>query len=430
MKLVEYWNAYSVIHSLFFIAIVWFELGNGNMLAQQQTSIQIFQNLEIFRNCKDPRIAQFGLGEDGMYRSYGRRLQQSESVQEECSQIKRDLLSNALIGQCNVTNPHQLLALSDLELQNCCSYASKMITQQCFQPCSQDEQLFEAYGLATFWVAYCEVEYSCNQLTKSLPGNYSLAAVPSVVQEDSEEGMMAAAVLTPAAQSQLHALASVHVSSARTYDDSSHNDRFATLSNTQVVENIQEEVGQQYPRLSDEALQQIVATGLPTQVLDRSIMQNLNLMPDLSFTSQAINQLPNISQHLAQNNGKTYTLFAPTDQAFLDLARTLGVEVQSLSSLSSWSSIMKSLIVPGEHSLLSVQPGDKLQSLVPGAEIFWEHSILRQSIVLKGCCDPLNAATLILGEIRMANGILHVIDKVILPPDAPFTPQDVHFIGN
>eukprot|EP01025_Chloroclados_australasicus_P050951 TRINITY_DN5924_c0_g1_i1.p1 TRINITY_DN5924_c0_g1~~TRINITY_DN5924_c0_g1_i1.p1 ORF type:complete len:289 (-),score=26.36 TRINITY_DN5924_c0_g1_i1:16-882(-) len=222
-------------------------LGDCYTVRSQQTSIQLLQHLEVFKRCEDIGVMILHRQECTVG-THRRRLQQSITG-DSCSVDQRAWLSNALVGQCNVTNPTQLLALTDVQTQNCCTYAMSLVDQHCFEPCKGEEGQqsisTEQFGLASFWVAYCEVEYNCNSNTevmKKLPGNYSLASVPNIggveeevlegEDEDEDEEGMATAVLTAAAQSQLYALASVRASQQESYDqtESQDDNRYEALS--------------------------------------------------------------------------------------------------------------------------------------------------------------------------------------------------------
>eukprot|EP01026_Neomeris_dumetosa_P070953 TRINITY_DN71340_c0_g1_i1.p3 TRINITY_DN71340_c0_g1~~TRINITY_DN71340_c0_g1_i1.p3 ORF type:complete len:140 (+),score=16.42 TRINITY_DN71340_c0_g1_i1:313-732(+) len=93
----------SVISCVPFVLIMCILGLMGNLVEGQRTSVQLLENLEVV----------IGVGvlhtHDAQDRaSVLRRRHLQQYTNKECTQVQLDWLSNALVGQCNVTNPRQL----------------------------------------------------------------------------------------------------------------------------------------------------------------------------------------------------------------------------------------------------------------------------------------------------------------------------------
>ncbi len=99
-----------------------------------------------------------------------------------------------------------------------------------------------------------------------------------------------------------------------------------------------------------------------------------------------------------------FTVFAPTDAAFAALPPgTVDALLQDIPTLTS---ILTYHVVPGELAAADVVSRTRLTT-VNGAEI---------QISVSGNTVKINDATIVQTDIQASNGIIHVIDAVILPP--------------
>ena len=104
-----------------------------------------------------------------------------------------------------------------------------------------------------------------------------------------------------------------------------------------------------------------------------------------------------------------FTVFAPTDQAFADLLTELGVQQLSDIDEPTLSSTLTYHVV-GETNALSTDLSDNLQLNTLGGPV--------TANVTGGATitDSNNRVSKIIAvDIQTTNGIIHVIDKVILP---------------
>ena len=104
-----------------------------------------------------------------------------------------------------------------------------------------------------------------------------------------------------------------------------------------------------------------------------------------------------------------FTVFAPTDAAFADALKTLGVtKEQLLADPAKLKTILTYHVVPGEVMAADVLTMDgKDVATVAGPTV---------RVKLNGSTVMINDATVTTTDIKASNGVIHVIDKVLLPP--------------
>ena len=118
---------------------------------------------------------------------------------------------------------------------------------------------------------------------------------------------------------------------------------------------------------------------------------------------QAANQ--NIIKRLSQTG--EYTVFAPTDAAFLDLLDELGVTAEELlSNKVLVSRVLRYHIVRQELDSTEVLASERIRTW-QGGRIWQEGGVLTDA---NG-----RTSTIIDVDIQTSNGIIHVIDTVLLP---------------
>lgn len=101
-----------------------------------------------------------------------------------------------------------------------------------------------------------------------------------------------------------------------------------------------------------------------------------------------------------------YTVFAPTDEAFAKLPE--GTVEALLNDIPALSEILLYHVVPGKVSSSQVVA---LNSAETAAEKEIEIKVMDGEVMI-------NQARVIITDIEASNGIIHVIDEVILPPAA------------
>ena len=119
---------------------------------------------------------------------------------------------------------------------------------------------------------------------------------------------------------------------------------------------------------------------------------------------------PDIIRRLS-NPEKEYTVFAPTDAAFTALLAELGVTAeQLLSDKPMLSRILRYHIARGELEAAEVLASDRIPTLQGGR--LWQAD---------GVLTDANGrtATIVQTDIQANNGVIHVIDNVVLPKPKP-----------
>jgi transforming growth factor-beta-induced protein len=119
---------------------------------------------------------------------------------------------------------------------------------------------------------------------------------------------------------------------------------------------------------------------------------------------------PDVIRKLS-NPEKEFTVFAPTDAAFTALLAELGVTAeQLLSDKMMLSRVLRYHIARGELEAAEVLASDRIRTLQGGR--IWQAG---------GVLTDLNGRTanIVQTDIQASNGIIHVIDNVVLPKPKP-----------
>lgn len=120
---------------------------------------------------------------------------------------------------------------------------------------------------------------------------------------------------------------------------------------------------------------------------------------------------PSILETLS--NGGPYTVFAPTDEAFAAALAALGMSAEDvLADQALLTSVLAYHVIPGTFSAATVvaaagEEGFSAATLLPGTTL---------SIMVSDGSVMVNDATVIATDVYATNGVIHVIDGVLLPP--------------
>ena len=103
------------------------------------------------------------------------------------------------------------------------------------------------------------------------------------------------------------------------------------------------------------------------------------------------------------------TVFAPTDAAFADALEALGLTADELlADTDTLTSILTYHVVPGEVLAADVVALDgQSVATVNGATV---------DITVDGDTVMVNDATVVTADVDASNGVIHVIDAVLVPP--------------
>jgi transforming growth factor-beta-induced protein len=104
-----------------------------------------------------------------------------------------------------------------------------------------------------------------------------------------------------------------------------------------------------------------------------------------------------------------FTVFAPTNEAFDTLAGSLGLTLEEILALPNLSEILLYHVVSGSLDGSAVAMEEKIETLM-GKDV---------TVTLEGENIRINDSLVVASNIEASNGIIHVIDAVLLPPELP-----------
>jgi transforming growth factor-beta-induced protein len=105
------------------------------------------------------------------------------------------------------------------------------------------------------------------------------------------------------------------------------------------------------------------------------------------------------------DGNRQFTVFAPTDAAFEDLFDLLGVSGVDQIPVATLRTVLLYHVAPGERFAADVVDSSRIRTMSKG--------FLRPSV--DGSTVWINDARVVAADIDVSNGVIHVIDKVLLP---------------
>lgn len=98
-----------------------------------------------------------------------------------------------------------------------------------------------------------------------------------------------------------------------------------------------------------------------------------------------------------------FTVFAPTDEAFNKLLKDLGITAEELLARKDLKDILLFHVLPGKVMSTDLKEGMQAETLA------------KKNVTIS--LDPVqvNEATVVTPDIAASNGVIHVIDQVLLP---------------
>jgi len=139
-----------------------------------------------------------------------------------------------------------------------------------------------------------------------------------------------------------------------------------------------------------------------TQAASADIVGLAKATPDLSTLVAAVTA-GDLATTL-QGKGP-FTVFAPTNQAFSDIQST----VDTLLKPANKADLQKVLtyhVVPGTYTAADLKDGQELTT-VQGQKL---------TVSVNGSTVKVNDATVEKADVNASNGVVHVINKVLVPP--------------
>jgi len=137
--------------------------------------------------------------------------------------------------------------------------------------------------------------------------------------------------------------------------------------------------------------------------------------PELSFLSEAIVYCDLVDE--LSDKTKSYTFFAPTDQAFKDLGKILGLAINQPSDVrkidkAKLTKILLNHVIDGISKFTSeLYPGNT-QVLSGKNLVLGEYN--KGLLTVKGAGNS-GISNMVIPDIQTTNGVMHIIDSVLLP---------------
>ncbi len=100
-----------------------------------------------------------------------------------------------------------------------------------------------------------------------------------------------------------------------------------------------------------------------------------------------------------------YTVFAPTDAAFSDIQSTVDTLLEP-GNKTDLANVLTYHVVPGIYTAADLKDGQKLKT-VEGQDL---------TVTVKDGVVKVNDATVEMADVSASNGVVHVINKVLVPP--------------
>jgi uncharacterized surface protein with fasciclin (FAS1) repeats len=98
-----------------------------------------------------------------------------------------------------------------------------------------------------------------------------------------------------------------------------------------------------------------------------------------------------------------FTVFAPTDEAFNKLLTELGITAEELLARKDLKDILLYHVLPGKVMSADLKEGMQAETLA------------KKNVTVSLNPVKVNDAKVVTPDIQASNGVIHVIDKVLLP---------------
>ena len=125
-------------------------------------------------------------------------------------------------------------------------------------------------------------------------------------------------------------------------------------------------------------------------------------MPDLSTLVAALKAAGLVST--LEGKGP-FTVFAPTNQAFADIQPTVD-KLLKPANKAELKKVLTYHVVPGTYTSADLKNGQKLKT-VEGQDL---------TVSINGSTVKVNDATVDKADIQTSNGVVHIINGVLVPP--------------
>ncbi len=148
---------------------------------------------------------------------------------------------------------------------------------------------------------------------------------------------------------------------------------------------------------------EVMVTEEPMDMAEKDIVALASETPSLSTLVQALQAADLVS---ALQGGGPYTVFAPTNEAFAALPAGTLENLLKPENKQQLIDILTYHVVEGEVMAADLS-NNMMAKTMNGAEL---------KVMLDGSKVMINEANVVMPNVDATNGVVHVIDKVMLPP--------------
>jgi uncharacterized surface protein with fasciclin (FAS1) repeats len=155
----------------------------------------------------------------------------------------------------------------------------------------------------------------------------------------------------------------------------------------------------------------LVAFSIPSNAMEQDIVDIAIENPDFNILVAAVSEAGLVD---ALKSEGPFTVFAPTDQAFADLLAALEISAEDLLGHPDLAKVLLYHVVSGK-----VMSTDLSDGMMPAT--------LNGNTIDIGVGGgvTINQANVVAADIEGSNGVIHVIDSVIIPPDFKLEPDEM-----
>jgi len=139
-----------------------------------------------------------------------------------------------------------------------------------------------------------------------------------------------------------------------------------------------------------------------TQPAEQDIVAAAQATPDLSTLVAAVTAADLVET--LQGDGP-FTVFAPNNAAFADIQSTVDTLLKPANK-DDLTNVLTYHVVPGTYTAADLKDGQELTT-VQGEKL---------PVSIEGDTVKVGDATVVQADVTTSNGVVHVIDKVLVPP--------------
>lgn len=140
--------------------------------------------------------------------------------------------------------------------------------------------------------------------------------------------------------------------------------------------------------------------------------------PELTYLVEAVVYTDLVGALSASQGSPSFTVFAPTDQAFIDLGAALGLTFTKPSDIRQLpvdvvTSVLLNHVVANDGKFTSELNQGAVTPL--GGDDLTLGAFTNGTLTVTGAGNGADAANMVIPDVQTTNGIVHVIDRVLLP---------------